>query len=145
MQLRLCAPDDLPALMALGREYHAELSEFHLPLDESVAAISTMRSIHAHLCLGVEDAGELFGALMLHEESIWFSSAMALWDRGFFVRRHKRSAAATKLLLGGAKSIAADMGIPLFLTPFSGVDVVRKDKLLERAGFVRLGSILRWG
>lgn len=146
MRLKLCEPGDLAALMELGRTFHAELSEYHLPLDERKAALATARSIANALALAVEDDdGGLSGALIMNHDMPWYSSQPALWEIGFYVRPGKRASRAAGLLLDAAKAIAADMQLPLFATPFSGIAVDRKDKLFERSGFARLGSIYRWG
>ncbi len=147
MRVRLCEPADLPILMELGRAFHEELAWHHLPLDEQKAEAGAAHAIGQHLAIGVEDdSGELCGALLLHpmESGFWFSSAPFLQEIGFYVRPDKRASRAAVMLLDAAKAIADDIGLPLFSTPFSGVAVDRKDKLFERSGFVRLGSIYRW-
>lgn len=131
--------------MELGRALHAEF-EHPFPLDERKAAFVTAVAIQNALAIGIENKkGELVGAFLMRPDTVWFSSTPALFEIGFFVRKDSRRSHAARLLIDAAKAIADDMGLPLFPTPFTGVDMDRKDKLFERTGFRRVGSIYRWG
>jgi hypothetical protein len=143
--IRLAEPADVPVLMALGRAFHAEIAEHHLPLDEDKTAATIRLSINQHLgiCLMSDEA--VCGAFIMQNAAPWYSSGVALWEIIFHIRHGKRSAPGARLLLGAGKAIADDIGLPLFSNPVWGSDLLRKDKLLERAGFRRVGSIYRWG
>lgn len=145
MKLRLCEPTDLRILLELGRQLVEEPGTTHLALDERKAITQTALSVQNRLAIGVENKkGELCGAILLLPQQPWYSSEFALFEVGLFVRKDARKSTAAYLLLNAAKAVADDMGLPLFLTPFNGVEIDRKDKLFERAGFARVGSIYRW-
>jgi GNAT superfamily N-acetyltransferase len=144
MHLKLCEPEDLPALVDLARQGHAEGAAF-LPFDPDKVAWWTARAIGKHLVVGVETAaGELAGAIALDDEAPRYSSSAALWDIGFFVAPQHRRSRAAFLLRDAAIAIALDMGLPLFLGVTSGTDLERKAKFFTRAGFKPIGAMYLW-
>jgi hypothetical protein len=146
MEVRLCEPDDLPRLMALGVRYHEEAGESRLPLDVDKSMKWMYYAITRSLAICVEQGGEVVGAMILSEEPPWWSSAKALWEAGFYVAPLSRKATgAAGLLVDTAKAMADDMGIPLFVTPMTEVDVDRKDRWFRTKGFRRVGGFYRWG
>ncbi len=141
VRLKLCDAADLPALLDLAREGHAEGTVF-LPFDAEKVAWWALRTIAKHLLIGVEtETGELAGAVALDDEPPRYSSAQSLWDIGFYVRPEYRRSRAAVLLRDAAVAIAADMGLPLFLGVSSGTDLDRKGKFFTRAGFQPIGAV----
>ncbi len=105
----------------------------------------TWRALQKHLVIGVETAaGELAGAIALDDEAPRYSSEIALWDIGFYVRPEHRRSRAAAMLRDAAMAIAADMGLPLFLGVTSGTDLDRKSKFFTRAGFQPIGAMYLW-
>lgn len=145
LQLKLCEPGDLPALMALGRAYYAEAGDGVLPVDETKAAWWITRAIDRAFAVAVEEKGEIKGALILDDTPPWWSSAPALFEAGFYIdpQFRKGSRAASDLLDAG-KAIAADLGAPFFVTPMTSADLARKDRFFQSRGFIRIGGFYRW-
>lgn len=146
LEVRLCEPDDLPQLMALGIECHKQAGDALLPLDAEKSMKFTYHAITRSLAICVEDAGKIVGSMILSEDSPWWSSANALWEAGFFVAAlSRKSTGAAGMLIDTAKAIAGDMGVPLIVTPMTAVDLDRKDKWFRVKGFKRIGGFYRWG
>lgn len=145
MHLKLCGPADHAALVELARRFHAEGGDAFLSFDPQKTAWWLARAIVKKLALAaVTDAGEIAGALALDDDAPRYSSEVALWDIGFYVSPEHRNSRAAVLLRDGAKAIAQDMGLPLFLGVSSGLDLERVDKFFTRAGFQRLGALYAW-
>ena len=141
LRLKLCDANDLPALMGLARRGHAEGAAF-LPFDADKVAWWAARVVAKHLVIGVEsETGELVGAIALDDEAPRYSSAVALWDIGFYVSAEHRRSRAAVMLRDAAIAIAADMGLPLFLGVTTGVDLERKGKFFTRVGFQPIGAV----
>lgn len=146
LEVRLCAPDDLPELLKLGVEYHAEAGDGRLPLDLEKSMKWMYYAITRSLAICVEQEGVPVGAMILSEDPPWWSSANALWEAGFFVNSlARKGTGAASLLVETAKAIADDMQVPLFVTPMTEVDVERKDRWFRTKGFRRVGGFYRWG
>lgn len=144
--MRLCAPEDLPQLMKLGVAYHAEAGDDRLPLAIEKAMKWIYYAITRSLAICVEQDGVPVGAMILSEDPPWWSEANALWEAGFFVTPLSRGGTgAADLLIDTAKLIADDMGVPLFVTPMTEVDLERKDRWFRTKGFKRVGGFYRWG
>lgn len=142
--MRLCGPQDIPALVEFTRQGYDEGAGF-LPFDQDKVAWWLARAIGKHLVIVAEtDAGTLMGALALDDEAPRYSSAVALWDIGFYVLPQHRRSRAAAMLRDAAKAIAADMGLPLFLGVMSGVDLDRKAKFFTRGGFRPVGAVYLW-
>jgi hypothetical protein len=145
LEVRLCVPDDLPALVTLGLEYHAEAGDDRLPLDLEKSMRWMYYAITRNLAICVERDGIPVGAMILNEDPPWWSSANALWEAGFFVNSvARKGTGAADLLVETAKAIAEDMGVPLIVTPMTDVDVERKDRWFRTKGFRRIGGFYRW-
>src|SRR5215467_7516210 len=68
LEVRLCVPDDLPQLMKLGVEYHAEAGESRLPLDLEKSMKWMYYAITRSLAICVEQDGVPVGAMILNED-----------------------------------------------------------------------------
>lgn len=146
LEVRLCVPEDLPQLMTLSLQYHAEAGDSRLPLDIEKSMKWIYYAIERSLAICVEQDGAVVGGMILSEEPPWWSSANALWEAGFFVQSLvRKGTGAAALLVDTAKAIADDMQVPLFVTPMTETDIERKDRWFRTKGFRRVGGFYRWG
>lgn len=135
----------MPALLDGARLFHTEIGdEIFLPFDADKTAFFLADAVKRGLAIGVERKGELIGALVLFEAAPRYSSTPVLWDMGFYVKPKYRGTRAAIMLCDAAKAIAADMGMPLIVGVSSGIDLDRKDKFFNRAGFRRVGALYLW-
>jgi len=131
--------------MALGKAYWAEAGDGVLPIDEAKAAWWVARAIHRLFALAVEERGKIRGALILDDTPPWWSSAPALFETGFYIDpKYRKGTRAAADLLDAGKAIAADLGVPFFVTPMTSADIDRKDRFFQSRGFKRIGGFYRW-
>lgn len=88
----------------------------------------------------IDDDEGIAGSISVLPNQLWWSSTVYLNDGWFYVRPEKRDSRAAILLLKAASDYAAAQGLPLAITVFHAVDLVRKDAFFRRMGFEPLGG-----
>ena len=71
----------------------------------------------------------------------WWSTAEHLMDTAWYVRKEARGRAAFRLL-DAAEAHARMVKLPLFISLFTGKDIFRKELLLARRGYHKIGSTM---
>lgn len=137
---------DLPQIMALAKEMHAETSFNTLTFDESKAALEIATCIMNptnFVCVAEKD-GQIVGIIGVYMGSPFFSSDPVVYDHIWYVSKSVRGSPVGPRLLkivgewaemNGAKSI--------FLTLGSEISSDRVGKLAERFGYRQLGGYYR--
>jgi GNAT superfamily N-acetyltransferase len=137
---------DLPALLALSKEMHAETSFRTLSFSDAKTATEILSAILNPNMLFVvaEDRGQILGMIAAYLDRPYFSEDLVVYDHVWFVGKESRgSMVGPRLLkyvaewarLCGAKSV--------FVTLGSDVSQERVGKLVERLGYSRLGGYYR--
>ena len=143
---RRAIQQDLPALLALAKEMHAETSFQTLSFSDSKAATEIMSCTLNPKTLSVvaEEQGKIVGMICAYLSTPFFSEDLVVYDHVWYVGKEARgSMVGPRLLkcvtewarLCGAKSV--------FVTLGSDVSQDRVGKLVERLGYGRLGGYYR--
>lgn len=143
---RRAVPGDLPQIMSLAREMHAETSFSTLSFSDSKAATEVMSCImnpNTFVCVA-EDQGQVVGMIAAYLSQPYFSDDLVVYDHIWFVGKAGRgSLVGSRMLkhvaewgrLCGAKAV--------FVTLGSDVSQERVGKLVEKLGYRRLGGYYR--
>jgi GNAT superfamily N-acetyltransferase len=138
--IRLGTPDDVPELFELLCEFHAQTPHFpEIDIDRALVGISAV--VAQGMPLIVEADGRIAGSLGLIPQSPWYSADRVLADRWFYVRPEFRGRGAANKLVGGAKKVARDVGLPLWLSSVSGHKADLFDGFMRRADLRRVGGV----
>lgn len=141
MKLRMATPDDLPAIVVLGRVMHQESS--FAPMDYDVdrvkETISDLMNKSQFVVVAEDTNGEVIGSMAGMCTQSWFGSDMVANDLALFIHPdHRGGMLAVKLIktfvhwakLAGAKQIRPGV--------VSGSRTA--EALYDRLGFTRCGA-----
>ena len=92
-----------------------------------------------------DDQVEVVGSLGLEEVEPWYTRMKVLSDVWFYVKPEWRASRLAKEMLGVAKKVADDSGLPLQFSVSHGFDLGRKDAWFKRNGFESVGGIYIYG
>lgn len=139
-------PADLPQIMRLAREMHAETSFRTLTFDEAKAATEVMSNImnpDVFACVA-EDRGQIVGIVSAFLSQPYFSQDIVAYDHIWYVGKEARGTFVGPRLL---KLLAEWAGLcrakAVFVTLGSDVSQERVGKMVERLGYSRLGGYYR--
>ncbi|WP_288791489.1 GNAT family N-acetyltransferase [uncultured Chitinibacter sp.] len=145
IQIRLAIAEDIPVLVAMGRQALEETRYQAFKFDET----KVRKSAEAYMAdqrgkygiLVAVDDGKIVGYLFAMAEAYWFCDSVVATNISWFVLPEARgTSAATKLVLGfqrWAKNRGAD---EVRLMVSSGYLIDRTDKMLRRMGFSHVGG-----
>lgn len=91
--------------------------------------------------LAVTDDDEVVGSIGGAVSQEWYSDTPVLGDYWFYVTPEHRATPAAFKLVKTWKDIAKERDITIKMGHVLGSDIDRKDKMFERLGFEKLGSI----
>ena len=141
MKLRMATPDDLPAIVVLGRVMHEESS--FAPMDYDVdrvkETISDLMNKSQFVVVAEDTNGEVIGGMAGMVTQSWFGNDMVANDLAVFIHPdHRGGLLAVKLIktfvhwakLAGAKQIRPGV--------VSGSRTA--EALYDRLGFTRCGA-----
>jgi len=143
---RRASPEDLPALMALAKEMHAETSFRTLSFSEPKAASEILSCIlNPNMLVAVaEDRGKIVGIIAAYLDSPYFSEDLVVYDHIWYVEKEARGSMIGPRLLKHVAEWARLCGAKaVFVTLGSDVSQERVGKLVERLGYSRLGGYYR--
>jgi GNAT superfamily N-acetyltransferase len=129
--VRAARPDDFGAILLMIDELHA--AEWaHLPLSR----VKVLYELDACLAEGIVLVGTVdevvAGVLAIRLASYWFSEAMLLADKLFYVAPAFRRHRLAPKLIGEAKAFADEVRLPLYIVNSSNTGTNRKDRLYGR-------------
>lgn len=148
----LASMADLPAMIAMGRAFHAESSYHWLPFDGTKLATVADRVIrqgNGYAALAGDASGaEPWGMIVGVLNEYWFCRARFAADLVLYVapgrRRTWASATALRAFYEGFRSWAKMQGaVEAGLSVSSGIHTEATGKLFERFGLDRIGLIYR--
>lgn len=143
---RRAVQEDLPALLALSKEMHAETSFQTLSFSDSKTAAEIMSSTLDPKMLFVvaEEQGKIVGMICAYLDSPYFSDDLVVYDHVWYVGKETRGSMVGPRLLKYVTDWARLCGAKaVFVTLGSDVSQDRVGKLVERLGYVRLGGYYR--
>jgi len=139
--MRLASPDDIPAIIELGRTMHNESTFAGMDYDPERVSSTLTKLIDQsqYVVVATDDGGQVIGGLVGMCTQSWFGNDMVANDLALFVHHDwRKSIAAEQLVLmfihwaklAGAKQIRPGVT--------TGDD--RAEKLYQRMGFTRCGA-----
>jgi GNAT superfamily N-acetyltransferase len=136
---------DMDALIALGRQMHAEGTFRHVVLDEDKVRATFERLIAEHF-LAVNDGPEgIDGGLAGMLTEFWFSRERLACDLAFFVRPSRRGSIAAVRLVQAFVAWAQEQGAAeVSISQSSGVRIEETNRLLTGMGFAYVGGVYKW-
>jgi N-acetylglutamate synthase-like GNAT family acetyltransferase len=137
---------DLPALLALSKEMHAETSFQALSFSDSKTATEILSAILNPNMLFVvaEDRGTIIGMIAAYLDRPYFSEDLVVYDHVWYVGKEGRGSMVGPRLLKCVSEWARLCGAKaVFVTLGSDVSQERVGKLVERLGYSRLGGYYR--
>jgi len=108
-----------------------------------VAHIVTDCIAHGLVLIAVTDEGDLAGSIGGAVSTEWYADTPLLGDYWFYVRPEHRSTPAAFKLVKEWKEIANKGDLEIKMGHVLGEDIERKDKMFEKLGFEKLGSMYR--
>lgn len=143
---RRALPDDIPGIMALAREMHAETSFRKLSFSAPKAATEVLSCIlnPNMLVLVGEKDGKILGIIAAYLDTPYFSDDLVVYDHIWYVGKEGRgSMVGPRLLKHVAEWARLCRAKAVFVTLGSDVSQERVGKLVERLGYSRLGGYYR--
>jgi len=100
--VREARPDDLPAILVLYRQMHAESYYREVPLDEERVSVVTMHAITVETMFAAvaEDEGGVFGVMLGSLAELDFTPQIVANERVLYISASKR-----RLLVGGRAAL----------------------------------------
>lgn len=139
-KVRIAEEKDLSAVVKLLMEIPYDSGLF-FPETDVVKVSLLVYEIYKRLPIFVyEKEGELVGVFFFSETSHWWSSEKFYTELGMFVKKEHRQPYVFKGLLDKVTEFAERNKTPLIITIFSANKLDTKEKMLERKGFVKVGS-----
>lgn len=131
-KVRLAVEADIPTLLAIGKEMHAENGI--MPLSESMAYNMICAAIRQQQAVGgvIGPVGKPEAAILLRIGQFWYSEQSFLEDYLCFVRPQYRRSARAKALIEFAKKCAVDLKVPLIIGIASNKRTEAKIRLYRR-------------
>lgn len=128
--VRSATADDLPALMEMLVEFHAENGLFALDMDRTVATVHDI--LRRGLIFLAFDGHDLVGTLAIAPAQVWYSSEIFLEECWMYVRPRARRSTALLKMLRRAMRVADDKGWPITFQIVTATDLDRKSRPFRR-------------
>ena len=139
-------PADLPQLMRLAKEMHAETSFSTLSFDDAKAASEIMSFVlnpEMFVCAAEKD-GVILGLVAAFLSQPYFSDDLVIYDHIWYVSKEARGTMIGPRLLNRLSEWGSlCKAKAIFVTLGSDVNQERVGKLVEKLGYGRLGGYYR--
>ena len=144
MTIRQALHTDIPRMLELGQEMHAESPRFSkLSFDPQRLRFALGFAIDGHFCMVAEHDGQIIGGLAATITPHWFSPDLTACDMALFIAPEYRGGAAVVRLLNAYRKWATEKGSKMTLLGImTGVDVEKTALSCERLGWRRAGIVL---
>ena len=143
---RIPTAADLPEIVRLAKEMHAETSFRTLSFDEAKSAaeiMSCMTNPTNFVCVA-EDNGRLVGLVSVYLTTPYFSNDRVVYDHIWYVAKEARgSLVGSRLLKYVSQWSELQEAKAVFLTLGSDINADRVGKLAELHGYHLLGGFYR--
>jgi len=143
--IRPATPQDIPALLALGRAMHAESWYGYLPFDEQKLSGLLARLIGGEGFVEVyETEGHVNGVMVGAISEMWFCRAGIACDLALFVYPGRRgSIAACRLTQRFIEWARAHGAAEVCMAVSTGVRIQETGRLYEALGLTHVGGIYK--
>lgn len=135
----------MPALLALGRQMHAEGVFRHFELAEDKVEATFRHCIEQEFFAVAESAEGIEGMFAGHIAELWWTRRRCASDAVFFVRPNRRGGIAAVRLIQGfvawARGCQADV---VNISQSSGVRLEEMHRLMTGMGFSYDGGVYQW-
>lgn len=143
--VRLAVAADVPDILTLGREIHAENA--CMPLSEDRIQAAAWRAVNQQRCMmgviGPHDRIE--GAIYLTVGQFWYTDELHLEELFAFVRPEYRRSENMKALLAFAKTCSERLNVPLLIGVIATTRTAAKIRLYERRLGKQSGAYFLYG
>lgn len=143
--IRLATDADIPALLALGRQMHAEGVFNHFELDEDKVEIVFRHCIEKAFFAVSESAEGIDGMFAGHIAELWWTRRRCASDAVFFVRPNRRGGIAAVRLIQRFVAWAREQGADVVnISQSSGVRLEEMHRLMTGMSFSYDGGVYQW-
>jgi hypothetical protein len=144
--IRRATPDDVPALVALGRALHAESAYCFLPFDTAKVTATAQALIAGGGYVALAEDASIWGMFAGTLNEYWFSRARYAADLCLYLRPERRNtragARAIAAFVTGFRAWASARGAAeLTLAVTTGIHTDATARLFERFGLQRAGVL----
>lgn len=135
-KVRLAIAEDLPEILALGKELHAENGL--MEMNETTIANAARAAVIGNDGIAgvIGKPGHIEGIIYLQLRQFWYSDKMHLEEMFLYIVPEYRRSNHAKAFIEFAKSAALKLGVPLLIGVLSSHRTEAKVRLYER----RLGK-----
>ena len=144
MTVRLAKPEDLPALVELGREFHVEsrLAGFAYAPERIWKRLEKMLANRDRCCLVAADRdGELVGFLLGALEEYWVVKASVARLQFWYLKpRFRGTLRAMQLFHGFRRWATRREAMEIAVGLSAGIESEKLGRIFERMGFHRSGG-----
>lgn len=143
MRIRKATPEDgLPIIKFLATYFYAPYAEHFAPLNFEKGAAFVMALINGNgVLLAETDDGRICGTIGGYTDTYWWSDQSFIRDGWFFVAEFARGAGIGAALLTKFCEEAGRTGLPVQISIITGDELEKKDELMKRLGFRKIGGI----
>lgn len=136
MRTRNADESDLSTVYKLYMAALQEIKEYVLQPDAEKCAGVVARAFYSAPCVLIELNGEIIGFAGLQRVTPAYSNEKHLEEYMFYIKPEHRSLKAAKALSDGAKAVANEQQLPLYMRHMVKTsDVSNKEKFLRRWGY----------
>lgn len=142
--IRRAIPQDIDALIALGREMHAESWYAYLPFDGQKLSELLPRIMDSGYLAVYVRKGEVVGGIVGALSEFWFCRELVAHDLALFIRRDARGSLAAVRLVQGFEDWARGQGVEeISLSISTGVAIAETGSLFEALGLHHVGGVYK--
>lgn len=141
--IRVATNDDIPALIALGKELHQSSDHARHPfVEEKVVALLESLIAGQGVVFIAELNGEVVGGFAGGLTEIWYSDSVVAFDYSIFIRPERRHGITAIRLIRAFEVWATEMGAKeIHLGITTGIRVLGTEQLYESQGFEYVGPM----
>ncbi len=142
--IRNAVLEDIPQMLALGVEMHAESMYAPFEFDHSKVAdlMTALIQTNAGICIVAEVEGEILGGFIGSVYPHWFGNELQASDYALFIaKRHRQGSTAGRLIKEYIQQAKAQGAKQIMLANSTGYEPERVARLFEVFGFKRRGYV----
>ena len=141
MQIRKAGPLDISAIVHLLVDMHNNAEVPLSPIHSETLVAKVNEVIHRGVVFVAMKENMLIGSIGGKVMSDWWAENKYLSDLWLYVSPDHRKSSAGIELLKNFKNVGNEAKIPVRLGHIFSGDIDRKDKLFEKSGFKKVGSV----
>lgn len=139
--VRRAEPLDVSALSAMLLEMHQQTELPTPPINSEKMIGKVNELIHKGVVFVATDEGRIVGSVGGSIAQDWWSDQPFLADNWFYVTPQNRQSTTALKLIKSFIEVANEAKLPLRLGHIFSGDIERKDKLFEKLGMIKAGSV----